>query len=289
MAKFDAYEMVTDKIIAMLEQGIIPWEQPWGCSAMAWSGNSGKAYSFLNQLLLADPGKKYKSMQELTDDIRGEYVTFKQAQERGGSVKKGEHGKKVVFFKMMEKKNDDGEVVERWPMLKAYTVFRIDQCEGLEQKYNKDNDVELNVTAEEVAQGYIDREGITYEMGGNSAYYRPSEDKVVTPKPEQFKSAEEYYCTLFHELTHSTGHEKRLNRITKNAAFGSEDYSTEELVAEIGSASILATLGMENHKTLKNSAAYIQNWLMALRNDKKMVVVAAGRAEKAIKMVLGVA
>lgn len=270
---FDAYQMVTDKIVAMLEQGIIPWEQPWGCSAMAWSGTSGKAYSFLNQLLLADPGKKYKSMRELTDDIRGEYVTFKQAQERGGSVKKGEHGKKVVFFKMMEKKDEAGEVVERWPMLKAYTVFRIDQCEGLEQKYNKDNDVALNVTAEEVAKDYIDREGITYEMGGNEAYYRPSEDKVVTPKPEQFKSAEEYYSTLFHELTHSTGHEKRLNRITKNAAFGSEDYS--------------ATLGMENHKTLKNSAAYIQNWLMALKNDKKMVVVAAGRAEKAIKMVLG--
>lgn len=289
MAKFDSYEMVTGKVIEMLENGIIPREQPWGCSAMAWSGSTGKAYSFINQILLADPDKRYKSMQELADDIRGEYVTFKRAQERGGSVKKGEHGKKVVFFKMMEKKNDDGEVVERYPLLRAYTVFRIDQCEGLEQKYNKDNDVELNATAEEVAQGYIDREGITYEMGGNEAYYRPSEDKVVTPKPEQFKSAEAYYSTLFHELTHSTGHENRLNRISKKAAFGSEDYSTEELVAEIGSASILATLGMENHKTLKNSAAYIQSWLKALKNDKKMIVTAAGRAEKAIKMILGVA
>lgn len=286
---FDAYQMVTDKIVAMLEQGVIPWEQPWGRSAMAWSGASGKPYSLLNQFLLADPDKHYKSVKEFADDIRGEYVTFKQAQERGGSVKKGEHGKKVVFFKMMEKKDEDGEVVERWPMLRAYTVFRIDQCEGLEQKYNKENDVELNVTAEDVARGYLEREGIEYEMFGDEAYYSPTLDKVVTPKPEQFKSSEEYYGTLFHELTHSTGHEKRLNRIVKRAAFGGEDYSTEELVAEIGSASILATLGMENRKTLKNSAAYIQSWLKALRNDKKMVVVAAGRAEKAIKMILGVA
>lgn len=289
MAKFDAYQMVTDKIVAMLEQGVIPWEQPWGCSAMAWSGASGKPYSLLNQFLLADPDKHYKSVKEFADDIRGEYVTFKQAQERGGSVKKGEHGKKVVFFKMMEKKDEDGEVVERWPMLKAYTVFRIDQCEGLEQKYNLEHEVALDATAEDVARGYLEREGIEYEMFGDEAYYSPTLDKVVTPRPEQFKSSEEYYGTLFHELTHSTGHEKRLNRIAKRAAFGGEDYSTEELVAEIGSASILATLGMENKKTLKNSAAYIQSWLKALKNDKKMIVTAAGRAEKAIKMILGVA
>ena len=108
------------------------------------------------------------------------------------------------------------------------------------------------------------------------------------PLPEQFKNNAEYYSTLFHELTHSTGHPKRLNRFTKAAAFGDEDYSAEELVAEIGSASILATLGVENQKTFRNSTAYIQNWLKALRNDKRLIFTASAKAEKAIKMIFGI-
>ncbi len=111
---------------------------------------------------------------------------------------------------------------------------------------------------------------------------------MVTPLPEQFQDSAEYYSTLFHELTHSTGHESRLNRLDKCAAFGSEIYSTEELVAEIGSASLLATLGIETGETLTASAAYIKNWLKAVKNDKRMVVAAASRAEKAVRMILNV-
>lgn len=293
--KFDAYQMVTDRICALLEQGLKPWAQPWTSAvSCAWSGNNGHVYSLINQMLLADPQKKYKTIDELLADIRGEWLTFKQAQERGGNVKKGEKGRKVVFFKMLTKdKENDDDKDDVFPFLTAYTVFRIDQCEGVEQKYHKDADKLFDFTgdenAEKVAAEYIQREGITYnKVNGNRAYYSPEIDTVVTPLPEQFSDPAEYYSTLYHELTHSTGHATRLNRLARCAAFGEEECSTEELVAEIGSASLLATLGIESDNSLHNSVAYVKNWLTALRNDKRMIVTAASRAEKAVKMILNV-
>lgn len=292
---FDAYQMVTDRICEMLEKGFIPWNKPWGMVAdCGWSGNDGHVYSLLNQFLLADPDKKYANLDALFDDIAGEWVTFKQALERGGCVKKGEKGRKVVFFKIMHKKDENGEETkETYPVLNAYTVFHIRQCEGLERKFHKDSDTlydfNPDLTADEVAASYLCREGIGFECKkSNRAYYSPTLDKVVLPLQEQFKDSREYYSTLFHELVHSTGHKKRLDRVRDEVAFGKEDYSVEELVAEIGSASILATLGIESHATLKNSVAYIQNWLKALKNDKKMIVTASSRAEKAIKLILNI-
>lgn len=298
--KFDAYQMATDRITALLEKGIKPWAQPWtSAKACAWSGNDGRVYSFVNQMLLADPDKEYKTLGEVFQDVRGEWLTFKQAQDRGGHVKKGAKGRKVVFYKLLDKptgKQDENgeEEVDHIPMLKCYTVFHIRDCEGIEQKYHLNGDklfdFTADTTAEEIAADYIKREGINYsKVQGDKAYYSPSIDTVVTPLPEQFKDSTEYYSTLFHELTHSTGHKNRLDRLDKCAAFGSETYSTEELVAEIGSASILATLGIETPGTLNNSAAYCKNWLKALKNDKKMIVVASARAEKAIRMILNVA
>ena len=293
--KFDAYQMVTDRICALLEQGVKPWAQPWMASiACAWSGGSGKPYSLLNQMLLADPDKTYANMEDLLADIRGEWVTFKQAQERGGCVRKGEHGRKIVFFKPLPIKSEDGEDEENArtiPFLTVYTVFRVDQCDGIQQKYHLDgkltHDFIGDDCADEVASGYIFREGITFRtQKGDRAFYRPSEDLVVLPLPEQFTSDAEYYSTLFHELTHSTGHAKRLNRISETAAYGKDDYSREELVAEIGSASLCATLGLDTAASMTNSAAYIANWLKALRNDKRMIVWAASRAEKAVRMIL---
>ena len=292
---FDAYQMVTDRICEMLEKGFIPWNKPWGMvSDCGWSGNDGHVYSLLNQFLLADPDKKYKDLDAMFDDIAGEWVTFKQALERGGCVKKGEKGRKVVFFKIMHKKDENGEETkETYPVLNAYTVFHIRQCEGLERKFHKDSDTlydfNPDLTADEVAASYLCREGIGFECKkSNRAYYSPTLDKVVLPLQEQFKDSGEYYSTLFHELVHSTGHKKRLDRVRYEVAFGKEDYSVEELVAEIGSASILATLGIESPATLMNSAAYIQNWLKALKNDKKMIVTASSRAEKAIKLILNI-
>ena len=293
--KIDAYQMATDRICEMLEQGFIPWDKPWAmASDSAWSGQDGHIYSLLNQFLLADPEKKYKDFDEMIKDIAGEWVTFKQALDRGGNVKKREHGRRIVFFKMFPKKDNDGnETKDMIPVISWSTVFKINQCEGIKQKFHLDADClydfNADQTADEVVSGYIYREGINFcTKHCNKATYSPKTDTVTLPLPEQFANNAEYYSTLFHELTHSTGHPKRLNRIVKAAAFGDEDYSAEELVAEIGSASIMATLGIENKDSFRNSAAYIQNWLKALKNDKKMIVTASSKAEKAIKLIFGI-
>lgn len=297
--KFDAYQMATDRICAMLEQGLKPWAQPWTSAvSCAWSGNDGRVYTLLNQMLLGNPEAKYHTLQDLYDDIRGEWLTYNQVKARGGQVKKGEKGRKVVFFKMLEvdsgKKDANGNPeMEKVPFLSAYTVFHVRQCEGIEQKFHTDGDklydFTADATADSVAGEYMDREHITYiSRHGEKCFYSPSDDSVHTPLPEQFEDSNEYYSALFHELTHSTGHQKRLNRISKAAAFGNEEYSLEELVAEIGSASIMATLGIGTESNLKMSAAYVKNWLKALRNDKRMIVTAASRAEKAVKMILNV-
>jgi antirestriction protein ArdC len=293
--KFDAYQMVTDRICSMMEQGFIPWNRPWAMAKdSAWSGCDGHIYSLINQFLLADPEKKYTSWEEMEKDVAGEWVTFKQAIDRGGNVKKGAKGRKIVFFTMIPEKDEDGnETKKLFPFLKWTTVFKIDQCEGIEQKFHKDADCLYDFnpdkTADEVAGDYLQREGVKLMVKkSNKASYSPETDTVKMPLPEQFRNSAEYYSTLFHELTHSTGHQNRLKRIVKTAAFGDDDYSAEELVAEIGSASILATLGIEDAGTLRNSAGYIQGWLKALRNDKRLIVTASAKAEKAIKLILGI-
>ena len=292
---FDAYLMVTDRICELLEQGFIPWDMPWAMKkSSAWSGQDGHIYSLLNQFLLADPKRKYKDFDEMIEDIAGEWVTFNQAHDRGGKVAKGAKGRKVVFFKMVHKKDENGkETDEVFPVITWSTVFKVGDCEGISQKYHTDADMlydfSADKTADEVADSYVLREGVKVEhIHGNKACYNPTTDTVTMPLPEQFKDSGEYYSTFFHELVHSTGHEKRLNRLKKSAGFRDEEYSTEELVAEIGAASLLSTLGIESNATLRNSAGYIQNWLKALKNDKKMIVTAASRAEKAIKMILDI-
>lgn len=293
--KNDAYQMATDRICQMLEQGFIPWERPWAkANCCAWSGHDGHAYSILNQFMLTDAQKRYKDFDEMMSDVAGEWVTFKQAQDRGGRIKKGEHGRRVVFFSMVPAKDKDGnETGEMRPLLSWSTVFKISQCEGVEQKFHLDAgmlyDFNQDQSAETVASAYVSRESIKLNhRHGDKACYTPATDTITVPLPEQFKDNSEYYSTLFHEIVHSTGHPKRLNRIDTSASFGSHEYSAEELVAEIGSASILATLGVESANSFRNSTAYIQNWLKALRNDKKMIVSASAKAEKAIKMILNI-
>ena len=300
--KFDAYQMVTDRIISLMESGVIPWARPWSgvrSASGAWSRRDGRAYSMLNQMLLADPEKKYTTWEDLQADIRGEWLTFKQAIDLGGNVRKGEKGRKVVFFKISERVTDeldeDGKnIVKKYPILKTYTVFRVDQCEGITQKWYTGEgeapaDIAEDLTAETVIADYLRRSGVTMlHVEGDRAYYSPMLDRVVLPLRSQFHSTGEYYSTAMHELAHSTGHESRLNRLENVAAFGDESYSTEELTAEICSASILATLGIDTAGTLRNSAAYVQSWLKALKNDKKMIVVASARAEKALQMLLDV-
>ena len=272
----DIYKEVTDRIIAQMEKGIIPWRKPWvaGGNAVAISHTTGKPYSLLNQMMLGRAG---------------EYVTFRQCQQEGGRVKKGEKASMVVFWKWIEEKEPDTEEVKQIPFLRYYNVFHIDQCEGLKARYDEipPEKADPNEKAEAFIADYLLRSGVklTHESG-DRACYQPAFDRVVLPCMEQFRETAEYYSTAFHELTHSTGHASRLNRLDNTAFFGSEAYSKEELVAEIGAAALVNCAGLETSSSFRNNTAYIQNWLSVLKNDKRFIVGAAGKAEKAVRLIL---
>ena len=272
MSSFDVYAAVTDRIIKQMERGIIPWEKPFGgMMSGAISGSTGKPYSLLNQMLLSKPGA---------------YYTFNQIQKKGGSIRKGEKSQLVVFWKQIPVKEQDkqtGEIKTTVvPMLRYYNVFHIDQCEGITHTATEPEPMQTCPEAESIISEYLDRSGVELiQRISDEAYYSPARDCVVLPLAEQFNSKEERYSTLFHEIAHSTGHQSRLNRLRATAHFGSESYSKEELVAEITAAALMNHTGMETKGTFRNSTAYIQNWLMALRNDKRMIVTASGAAAKA--------
>ena len=180
--------------------------------------------------------------------------------------------------------------VRKIPVLKYYNVFHISQVEGVKPLEVPFREVEPIEEADKIITMYVNREHLDFkELPSNKAFYSPSCDRVVVPMKEQYENINEYYSTTFHELTHSTGHKSRLDRLETGAiaSFGSETYSKEELVAEIGSASLMNMLGIETPQTFKNSTAYIQNWLQVLKNDNKFIVSASSRAEKAVNYILG--
>ena len=271
----DIYAEITNRMIAEMEKGIIPWKKPWMASGCAISHTTGKPYSLLNQMLL---GKA------------GEYLTFKQVQAEGGYVRKGERAKMVVFWKWLDQDDEETGETKQVPFLRYYNVFHIDQCEGISAKYSQELTETANAdeTAENVISEYVRREGVTIEnKEGNQAYYQPAFDRIVLPLMKQFAESSEYYSTAFHEMVHSTGHMKRLNRLDATAHFGSDDYSKEELVAEIGSSALVHHCGLETKQSFRNNTAYIQSWLSVLKNDKRFIVSASSKAEKAVNLILG--
>lgn len=282
------YQIVTDRICEQLNKGIIPWNRPWtGVADGAISYTTRKPYSLLNQMLLGEDG---------------EYITFNEVAKLGGKVKKGAKSQMVVFFKRYVREEsginpDTGEEENREKIsfaLRYYNVFNVKDCEGIPAKTRDEKRLFTeDKTGEEVISEYINREasnGFKFEnIKGNRAYYSPSLDKVVLPLKEQFKKEGEYYSTAFHEIAHSTLKECRCNRKQKDTVhFGDEDYSKEELVAEITSANICSVTGIETASTFQNSVAYIQSWLRALQNDTKMIVFASSQAEKATRYILGI-
>ncbi len=278
----NVYELVTNRIIEQLENNIIPWEKPWnGTIDGAFNRVSKKPYSILNQMLL-----KYD----------GEYASFKQWKDLGGHIRKGEKSEMVVFWKMypIKEKQDDGtEIIKTIPLLKYINVFHISQVDGVEPlKQKVTHDIEPIEKAEKILNDYWNRENITIEhVKGDKAFYSPMFDKIQLPLFEQFKQSEEYYSTAFHESVHSTMKTSRCNRQEdrkgKVVSFGSEEYSKEELVAEVGSAQLMNIVGIETTKSFRNSTAYIQSWLKVLRNDNKFIVSASSKAEKAVNYILG--
>lgn len=266
---------ITSRIITQLGDGIIPWKKPWIGSNSAISYATGKPYSLLNQMLL---GKS------------GEYLTYKQCLQAGGFIRKGEKARMIVFWKWLQQTDEETGEIKEIPFLRYYKVFHISQCEGIISKHGISPEMACTAdsAAEAIISSYLKRSGVRlYHKDISSAFYRPSDDSISLPQRNQFHSSAGYYSTAFHELAHSTGHSTRLNRINSTAHFGSEDYSKEELVAEITAAALVNHAGLETNDSFQNNAAYIQNWLQVLQNDKRFIVSASSKAEKAMNLILG--
>jgi antirestriction protein ArdC len=286
MSSFDLYQTVTDQIVSMLESGVVPWRSPIlgrGKAGHPKNLNSGKRYRGVNVFLLAFTAfaKGYGSSY---------WLTFNQAKERGGNVRKGEKSSMVVFWKQYDTKDrQTGEPV-RIPVLRYYNVFNAEQMEGIEApdgvKFTP-LDFKPIESAEQIAAGYRGSPTVSHD-GGQQAYYRPLNDTVHMPEKTRFATVEAYYSTLFHELSHSTGHSTRLDRKidTDPKPFGSPDYGKEELVAEMSAAFLCGHAGI--HPTvIGNQAAYLAGWRKQIKSDKKLVIAAAGQAQRSADWIRG--
>jgi antirestriction protein ArdC len=273
------YDQITERVMHLLEKGTVPWRKPWKAqSGLPRNVVSKKSYRGINVLLLH--AMNYESPF---------WLTFRQAKELGGSVRKGEKACPVVFWKRFEVEDEITGEIEKIPMMRFYYVFNVAQCDGL--KNVPSPSVETPFAAptkpDEIVAFMPKRPEIKHGM--RKAFYSPLEDIVAMPDRARFDDDAGYFGTLFHELVHSTGHQSRLNRltITESEGFGSNPYCKEELIAEMGAAFLCGHAGLAE-RTLENSASYIQNWLEALQNDKKLIVQAAGDAQKAADFILGV-
>ena len=280
------YDLITDRIIALLEQGVIPWRKPWD-AANSTPRNlvSGKSYRGINAMLLSS-----------LDFASPWFATFHQVKALGGAVQRGVHGFPVVFWKFLKTAaapdgdREADERPDRTPLLRYYTVFNLEQTEGIPAGKIPALETlpfEPLAECERIVAQMPQRPETRYTAEGR-AYYRPATDTVTLPFRETFASAAHFYGTWFHEAVHSTGAPHRLARksLAGWAPFGSADYSREELVAEMGAGFLCAHAGIDG-ATLENSAAYIQNWLQVLKDDRRAVIVAAGQAQKAADFILG--
>jgi antirestriction protein ArdC len=284
----NTYEIVTDRIINLLELGVIPWRRPWSAAGAPRNLVSKKIYRGVNFFLLS--ASNYAAPY---------WLTLKQANELGGSVRKGEHGEIVVFWRVdeaahahsesAEQENDDRN--RRRFVLRFYRVWNVEQCSLPQavidklpkvEKYQHDS-IEA---AERITANMPNPPDI--EFAGSKAFYNFIADRITLPPRERFTSAEEFYATWNHEVSHAVGHPKRLNResIAEAAPFGSPIYVAEELIAEMSAAYLCAEAGI-SPTVVENQAAYIQGWLGRLKNEKRLIVVAAAKAQNTADYILG--
>ncbi len=279
------YEVVTERILAALEKGVVPWRMPWrkrGMDNTPKNLHSKKAYRGVNIFLLGAQG--YASPY---------WLSYKQCAAKGGQVRKGEKSTPVIFWKVQDHKTKvtRSGSPEKQFILRYYNVFNVAQCDGLnlpeEPKVAEEPTFNPIEECEKIVRAYKTMPGMDH--GGDRACYSPSFDRIHMPFRETFNTPEEYYSTLFHEMTHSTGHTDRLNReeIMRWTGFGSHNYSFEELVAECGAAFLCAQAGILD-TTLDNSAAYIDHWVAKLKREPKWIVDASGKAAKAADYILGI-
>lgn len=279
VSKAEVKEIVVARLLEAMEKGVCPWRKPWKSVNTRPCNISGRKYSGINWFILT-----------MMPYVQPVFMTFKQAQAMGGNVKKGEKGIPVVFWKMLVKEDKATGTKETIPMMRYYTVFNIEQTEGvtLPKKFApREDGPEFNpiAAAEAIWDGMPNRP--TVKHGGDRASYLPPVDEIHMPNRADFTVAEEYYSTLFHEGSHSTGHKSRLNRkeVMGAICFGSMDYSLEELVAEMSAAMLCAEAGIDA-PVLENSAAYLRSWYAKLSKDPGMLITAAARAQKAADYIL---
>jgi antirestriction protein ArdC len=263
---------IADRILAAMETGVLPWVRPWSSTnaGLPKNARTKRAYSGANVILLwiTQQEHGYSSNQ---------WLTFKQAQELGGSVRKGEKSTSITFVSRFEKSDDAGNVASI-PFLKSFNVFNIEQCDGLDL----DAPAPLAINPDErdaACDAFIAATGAVIHYGGDRAFYRPSGDEIRLPAFERFDSRANYYATALHELVHWTGAESRCNR-QFGKRFGDNAYAAEELVAELGAAFLCAELGLD---AVTQHAAYIQHWIELVKSDPQAFMTAASKASAAVE------
>jgi antirestriction protein ArdC len=268
----NAYETITNSIIEELEKGTTPWVKPWkGDNSAARNIVSGKPYQGINRLILG--------MRSMTPGFSSYWATYKQWNERGAQVRKGEKGTSIVFFSMVERETESGDVASI-PMVKTFVVFNSSQCDNAEVPVTVvSNDFDAIAACEK----RIESTGAIIRHGGDAAFYSPAHDAIQLPHKSSFVSPESYYATAFHELGHWTGAKHRLAR-EFGGRFGNPAYAFEELVAELTAAFLCQDHGIAGEL---RHAGYIGHWLKACRSDSKAIFKAAALAQKAADYIAG--
>jgi antirestriction protein ArdC len=292
----DLYQEVTDRVIASLAAGTAPWRQPWHGYGRARNLVSGTVYTGINAFLLNFLAPKPIPL----------YLTFKQARERGGHVRKGARAERVYFFKTLHKDAegqtvaperaeqlaDGGQEVQRIPFLRSFAVFNVADVEGITWEVPELSTIaqEPVDACEELLIGAAGRLPAILHEVEREAYYEPRRDTVNLPAMGSFRTGGDYYATLFHELSHSTGHVTRLNRpgVAGQIDPQGDEYAREELIAEMGAAFLCALTGLDAPALADNSAAYLAAWIDRLRADNKLIFRAAAAAQRSTDYLLGV-
>ncbi len=285
----DIYSRITSQIMASLSQGVRPWVRPWNAEHAAGRitrplRHNGQPYAGINVLSLWTSALA----QNFAAPI---WMTFRQALELDAHVRKGEKGSLVVYANKITRtetdENSGNEIEREIPFLKGYTVFNVEQIDGLPSHYYAKAEPQLDPLARiERAERFFGAVGATINHGGNRAFYRPASDTIQLPPFESFRDADSYYGTLAHEMTHWTGSTSRLAREFGSKRFGSQGYAMEELVAELGAAFLCADLELAL-EAREDHPAYIGNWLEVLSNDSHAVFTAAAHAQRAADFIHG--
>ena len=278
----DIYQAITNRFVAQLKRGTVPWQKPWfGVQNIV----SRKPYRGINAVLLGSA--EYQSPF---------WLTYKQTVGLGGHVRKGEKSIPVIYYKILEKRDEAGKVMAhndgrpaRIPFVRWASVFNLDQTEGIQAPVITANQ-DMSPPHERAAAIVENARLCAIHHAGFAAYYSPQDDVIRIPSPSTFHSQEDYYHSLYHEMIHASGHSSRLDRegVTQQAGFGSQRYSKEELVAELGAAFLSNEAGILDSVRFENSAAYLGSWIKKLENDPRMIVSAASHAQTASDFVLGI-